>query len=129
MRRLPYQGVATLAVGVVVPAGGSPLRAPCSRLPLRVSHYKRLPPLRAGRNRPCPRAAVAPKGGAFARRHRPLRASLASLSGWPWSQPTAPLQGALATAWPWVVDPAWGLVVAGRPSSSLPSLRKRSKNA
>ncbi|RWW39889.1 hypothetical protein BHE74_00054739 [Ensete ventricosum] len=35
----------------------------------------------------------------------------------------------LAAAWPWVVGLAWGLAVPGRPSSSLPSLRKHSKNA
>ncbi|RWV87532.1 hypothetical protein GW17_00050461 [Ensete ventricosum] len=41
---------------------------------------------------------------------------------------TAPCGLALAVTWPWVADPAWGLAVAGRPSSSLPSLRKCSKN-
>ncbi|RWW36793.1 hypothetical protein BHE74_00058156, partial [Ensete ventricosum] len=41
--------------------------------------------LRAGRSRPCPRAAAAPVGGASARRRSTLRAPLASLSGWPWS--------------------------------------------
>ncbi|RWW21143.1 hypothetical protein GW17_00014708, partial [Ensete ventricosum] len=39
------------------------------------------------------------------------------------------LQGAWVAAWPWVAGPTWGLAVAGRPSSSLPLLRKCSKNA
>ncbi|RRT35591.1 hypothetical protein B296_00058235, partial [Ensete ventricosum] len=35
---------------------------------------------------------------------------------------------ALPSVWPWVVGLVWGLAVASRPSSSLPSLRKRNKN-
>ncbi|RWW39237.1 hypothetical protein BHE74_00055454, partial [Ensete ventricosum] len=68
----------------------------------------------------------------YARRHRPcwlcpLRVAPASLVGWPWLQPAAPLQEALVVPWSWVADNAWGLAVAGHPSS-LPSLRKRSMN-
>ncbi|RRT31479.1 hypothetical protein B296_00058074 [Ensete ventricosum] len=68
--------------------------------PLRASHYGRLSPLWAGRNSPCPqvppRRAVAPMG--------------------------APSGLAFAATWPLLVGPAWGLVVVGHPSSSLPSL-------
>ncbi|RRT42371.1 hypothetical protein B296_00038699 [Ensete ventricosum] len=40
-----------------------------------------------------------------------------------------PYRGALvATGWPWLTGLAWGLAVAGRPSSSLPSLRKYNMN-
>ncbi|RWV81876.1 hypothetical protein GW17_00056667 [Ensete ventricosum] len=45
----PCQGAATHAVALT---SGNPLRAPCSRPPLRASHCKRL----------CPQAAVAPAG-------------------------------------------------------------------
>ncbi|RRT53871.1 hypothetical protein B296_00024427, partial [Ensete ventricosum] len=41
----------------------------------------------------------------------------------------APWGLALVATWSWVADPAWGLAVADRPSSSLPSLQKCSKNA
>ncbi|RWV96867.1 hypothetical protein GW17_00040388 [Ensete ventricosum] len=55
-------------------ASGSPLRAPCSRPPLRASRCKRLCP-RAGHSRSYPRAIAAPMGSASARRRRPFRAS------------------------------------------------------
>ncbi|RWW69371.1 hypothetical protein BHE74_00023028, partial [Ensete ventricosum] len=81
-------------------------RAPCSRLPLRAPRCKRLPPLRAGRCRSCPRAALLPAGAA-------------PMGCWP----------------PFQTGPGHDLTVggrscmgAGRPSSSLPSLQKRSKN-
>ncbi|RZS19248.1 hypothetical protein BHM03_00051621 [Ensete ventricosum] len=64
---------------------------------------------------------TAPAGANHARgRSRLLAAALARC----FSHGRPPLSG----AWPWVAVPAWGLVVAGRPSS-LPSLRKRNKNA
>ncbi|RZS23644.1 hypothetical protein BHM03_00056608, partial [Ensete ventricosum] len=89
-------------------AGGSPLRAPCSRPPLRAPRCKRV----------CPRVIVALTGYcACERRRPPLRAG----SG---SNRSPRCRG----PWPWVAGPTWGLAVVGRPSSSLPSLRKRSKN-
>ncbi|RRT53160.1 hypothetical protein B296_00028300 [Ensete ventricosum] len=54
-----------------------------------------------------PRQVAAPTGS-----YRPLLAPLASLPGWPWPQPVAPLQGGLGC----------GVAVAGHPSSSLPML-------
>ncbi|RWW47151.1 hypothetical protein BHE74_00046883 [Ensete ventricosum] len=88
----------------------------------------RLSPLRASRCKQlCPRMAVAPAGwpqpvGTSTCRCRPygllpLRATDAGL----------PFR--LAVVWSWVVGPEWGLAVAGRPSSSLHSLRKCNKNA
>ncbi|RZS17615.1 hypothetical protein BHM03_00049781 [Ensete ventricosum] len=90
-------------------------------------------------------AALTATSATYARRHRPYRGqpclrAAAHVGGYPckglWLWPVAPLQGALVAAscpmqpaWSWVADPAWGLAVAGRPSSLLPSLRKRSKNA
>ncbi|RZR73160.1 hypothetical protein BHM03_00020932, partial [Ensete ventricosum] len=69
-RRLP------LPAGNRLAKGWPPLQlaaAPCGRPTagplLRPSCCKRLPPLRAGRSRPCPRAAATPAGGASARRH------------------------------------------------------------
>ncbi|RWV92739.1 hypothetical protein GW17_00044856 [Ensete ventricosum] len=60
------------------------------------------------RRQPCPWAtayvAAAPARGFGRGRPPPCKG--------PWPQP----------AWPWVSGPVWGLVVAGRLSSSLPSL-------
>ncbi|RWW82830.1 hypothetical protein BHE74_00008678 [Ensete ventricosum] len=38
-----------------------------------------------------------------------------------------PLPAGLGASWPWVVGPAWGLAVAGRLSSMLPSLRNTTR--
>ncbi|RWW51674.1 hypothetical protein BHE74_00041951 [Ensete ventricosum] len=90
----PCQGATTPAAGVVAPAGGSPLRAPCKRL--------------------CSRAVAAPCG----RRWPPFRAGPSR------SQPP-PCRG------PWPrPGRGWPTLQGGcRPSSLLPLLRKRSKNA
>ncbi|RWV76804.1 hypothetical protein GW17_00062473 [Ensete ventricosum] len=62
-----------LATGLA--AGDSPLRAPCNRPPLWVPRCKRLPPLRVGRSRPCPRVALLATGVApCGRRWPPFRA-------------------------------------------------------
>ncbi|RWW08678.1 hypothetical protein GW17_00027866 [Ensete ventricosum] len=69
-----------LTIGLAV--GSSPLRVPCSLPYLRVPRCKLV----------SPRAAAAPCG------LLPLQATPASLAGWPWLQPAAPLQGILAAA-------------------------------
>ncbi|RZS04241.1 hypothetical protein BHM03_00034548, partial [Ensete ventricosum] len=86
-----------LAAGLAM--GGSPLQVPRSRPPLRASCYKRLSPPTG-----CPQPTVL-AGDASARKRRPLRSPLASLSSWPWLQPAAPLQGALVAAWREIVYP------------------------
>ncbi|RRT31624.1 hypothetical protein B296_00045169, partial [Ensete ventricosum] len=109
------QGYTISLAGAATPTGGSPLRAPCSRPPLRAPCYKWL----------CPRAAAAPES--WPQSAIP-QATLLPLGTAP-AGSYRPLRAPLATAWPWVAGPAWGLAVAGCPSSSLPSLRKCSKNA
>ncbi|RZS20012.1 hypothetical protein BHM03_00052500, partial [Ensete ventricosum] len=96
----------------------------------------RLPPLRAGRNRPCPRAGAAPADGASTRRHRPcellpLRVGVAPCEcRWPPFQAspgrsqTPPCRG-LGHGLAMGGRPCMG---AGRPSSSLPMLPKCSMN-
>ncbi|RWV87922.1 hypothetical protein GW17_00050041, partial [Ensete ventricosum] len=104
---------ATLQAGVpagvfrpygLVAAGHAHKRRPCELLPPQVA-----PTYLAGC---CPREW-----------HRPTLRVVA-----PASDVSLPCEMALAAAWPWVAGPVWGLVVAGRPSSSLPSLQKCSKN-
>ncbi|RRT64644.1 hypothetical protein B296_00006036 [Ensete ventricosum] len=69
--------------------------------PFASAALQALPPLRAGHNRSCPRAAaLLPTGVDPRSSYRPLRVPLASLSGWHWPQPATPLQGALVAAWP-----------------------------
>ncbi|RWW10484.1 hypothetical protein GW17_00025973 [Ensete ventricosum] len=92
--------------------------APCSLTAGAAAYARKRRPCR---RQPCPRADVHANDYPYKRL---------------WSWPTAPLHRALTTvgyplqpAWPWVAGPAWGLVVAGRPSSLLPLLRKCSKNA
>ncbi|RZS28210.1 hypothetical protein BHM03_00061778 [Ensete ventricosum] len=87
----PLRLVPPPLVATRLAAGSSPLRVPCSRPPLRALRCKRLPPLWASHSRSCPSAATAPVGGASARKRRPLRSPLASLSGWPWPHPVGPL--------------------------------------
>ncbi|RWW45696.1 hypothetical protein BHE74_00048439, partial [Ensete ventricosum] len=120
-----YQGAATLAIGTTGPVGGrasrggSPLRVPYNRPPLWARGW--LQPLPAGYSRPCLQAPPLRAVGPASDIDLPCGLALAAVA--------RPLVGALATAWPRVAGPAWGLAVAGRPSSSLPSLRKCSKNA
>ncbi|RWW18899.1 hypothetical protein GW17_00017082 [Ensete ventricosum] len=108
-----------LAVGLA--AGGRPVRAPYSRPPLRALHCKRL----------CPRVVLLPAGTtpagccAFGR-----LLPLAGAAGLPFGLALAiasrPQAGGLGRG---LAVGGWPCMGAGRPSSSLPSLRKRSKNA
>ncbi|RZS26460.1 hypothetical protein BHM03_00059805, partial [Ensete ventricosum] len=113
-RQPPCQGATTLAASVVAPTGGSPLQAHCGQplagapwaAPygcvvgslLRAGRWQ--PPLRAGRNRSCPRVA-APCELLPLRATAPCRWPAAPLQGGlgcnrpppcrgPWPQPTAP---------------------------------------
>ncbi|RZR88042.1 hypothetical protein BHM03_00015547 [Ensete ventricosum] len=113
------------------------------RSPLQAATLTAGLPLAASQRAAAPYGLAA--GAAYACRRHPCRRqpcprATAHAGGYPckglWPWPAATLQGALVaagcplqSAWPWVVGPAWGLAVAGRHSSSLPSLRKRSKNA
>ncbi|RZS15765.1 hypothetical protein BHM03_00047641, partial [Ensete ventricosum] len=127
--QLPCKGAATPTAGAVAPAGG---RAGCGRPaagPL-FGHcaasgcaHGRLSPLRDGRSRPCPWAATAPAGGAFAYKCHPAGCCpygrlppLAGAAGLPFALAlvitAAPLQGALAVGG----RPCMG---AGRGSSPL----------
>ncbi|RZS26229.1 hypothetical protein BHM03_00059541 [Ensete ventricosum] len=98
-------------------AGGNPLRAPCNRPPLRASRCKRV----------CSRAATTLAGCCpYERRWPPLRAvTPASGIGLPCGLALAPAGRPLARGLGRGLamgGRAWGLAVAGRPSSSLPSL-------
>ncbi|RWW36691.1 hypothetical protein BHE74_00058267, partial [Ensete ventricosum] len=94
------------------------LLRPCSeQLPLAA--WPRALPMPAG---------AAPASVSHARGWPCLLAAAPARGFWPW--PAAPLQGAWAAAgcplqpaWPWVADPAWGLAVVGRSSSSQFLLR------
>ncbi|RWW02441.1 hypothetical protein GW17_00034468 [Ensete ventricosum] len=87
------------------------------RPPLRLVPYSQPPCERRAASGCRPLRTAVPTSGSHPLRAGPSRSR----------SPTC--RGALAAAWPWVAGPTWGLAVAGRPSSLLPSLRKRSKNA
>ncbi|RRT46530.1 hypothetical protein B296_00021237 [Ensete ventricosum] len=91
----PYPVIADLVIIVALPRGGHPYV------------WRHHPCWRQGWPRaaaPCGRLTASPLcERSIASGYRPLRALLASLSGWPWLQPAAPVQWALAIAWPWVV--------------------------
>ncbi|RWV77584.1 hypothetical protein GW17_00061563 [Ensete ventricosum] len=69
--RPPLRLAPSPLLAVALAAGGSPLRAPYNRPPLQVSRSKQL----------CLRASLLSVGAAPTGGCRPLRASLASLSG------------------------------------------------
>ncbi|RWV93893.1 hypothetical protein GW17_00043615 [Ensete ventricosum] len=134
--RPPLRLATSLLLAARLAVGGSPLWAatPCGRPAVGPLCERRaasgcarewLPPLRADRSWLCSRVAAAPAGGASARRHRPYGwlSPFAGTAGLPFGEALAvgshPHAGSLG----------YGLAVAGRPSSSLPSLQKCSKNA
>ncbi|RZS15020.1 hypothetical protein BHM03_00046799 [Ensete ventricosum] len=133
----PCQGAATPVAGAVtllaagLAAGNSPLRAPYSRPPLWALHCKRLCLRVVAAPAGWPQPTV-PAGGTSARKHCPcgLLPPLAGTVGLPFGLALAkanrPLAGGLGRGLAVGGRPCMG---AGRPSSSLPSLQKCSKNA
>ncbi|RWV83167.1 hypothetical protein GW17_00055266 [Ensete ventricosum] len=123
----PCQGAATPAAGVAAPSGDSVGRR---RQPLAGAALQAAVP--AGNCRPCGLAATDRAHG----RLLPPRATLLPVvvarcrRCWPNFQ-TGPSRSRSPPCLGrgWVAGPAWGMVMAGHPSSSLPSLRKCSKNA
>ncbi|RWW03429.1 hypothetical protein GW17_00033411 [Ensete ventricosum] len=136
----PCHGAATPADGTTAPVGGRAGRGRPTAGPLfgcrAVSDYanERLSPLRAGRSRSCPRAALlatsaAPVGCCPCMRLPPLAGTAGLPVGLAPATASRPLAGDLGRGLAVGGRPYMGLVVAGRPSSSLPSLRKHSRNA